>query len=476
MKKLVGGIFIFLFVLFFQLNGQNVHISGKIPSYAGDEITFYTFKDPVSFLERKVANTTVNDSGEFSISFQTSEVIKIFAYLGVFNVYMYVEPGAAYEISLPVKTEKKEEDELNPYFEEFITPVAIVNYEMEGKKKEEELNLLIKIFNDTFLPYYRKHVMMVAANNSPGEDLEKFIDTIDDRFDHIKNPYFTEYMKYKLAMLKYLSARHNKEKYANEYLTEGGVQYNNPAYMELVKEIFSDFFPYVGNLDAGIYEIVNTTKNLDDLKEHVAIFTALKKNTELTELVLLISIYDAYYSGNFDKDGLISILESLNMSSQVDFHKIIAENLLSKLIKLKVDTDAPGFQLHNSDSILVSLEDMKGSYVYLGFCNTKNYTCVNDMEIMQVLYDKHKDKVKFITIAGEDNFSNMVSLFEKNGYQWEVLHFKNQPGILKDYNVFTYPVYYLIGPEGKLLASPAPGPNEGFELKLFQVMKKRGDL
>jgi len=34
----------------------------------------------------------------------------------------------------------------------------------------------------------------------------------------------------------------------------------------------------------------------------------------------------------------------------------------------------------------------------------------------------------------------------------------------------------LIGPDGKLIFSPAKAPNEYFEIELFKIMKSRGDL
>ena len=69
----------------------------------------------------------------------------------------------------------------------------------------------------------------------------------------------------------------------------------------------------------------------------------------------------------------------------------------------------------------------------------------------------------------------MSNFVLKNDYNWIFLHFGNQVDILKNYDIRAYPTYFLIGPDGKLIYSPAASPSENFELFLFQAMRSRGD-
>ena len=46
--------------------------------------------------------------------------------------------------------------------------------------------------------------------------------------------------------------------------------------------------------------------------------------------------------------------------------------------------------------------------------------------------------------------------------------------MVADYDVRSYPTYYLVDPEGKLLLSPAPGPQEGLGRVLFEQWRARG--
>ena len=68
----------------------------------------------------------------------------------------------------------------------------------------------------------------------------------------------------------------------------------------------------------------------------------------------------------------------------------------------------------------------------------------------------------------------MSNFRQKNGYQWDFLHFANDPDILKEYDVRIFPTCYLIDPDGKLVLSPAPAANDNLERALFLELNGKG--
>jgi hypothetical protein len=42
--------------------------------------------------------------------------------------------------------------------------------------------------------------------------------------------------------------------------------------------------------------------------------------------------------------------------------------------------------------------------------------------------------------------------------------------------VRAFPTAYLLDPEGRLILSPSPLPSDGFEQRLFRIMRSRGDI
>jgi len=97
------------------------------------------------------------------------------------------------------------------------------------------------------------------------------------------------------------------------------------------------------------------------------------------------------------------------------------------------------------------------------FCNSFSYYCVKEYEYLKILQQRLQDRLKIITILVDDSFQSMRDLMKNNNYPWTFLHFSNQPQVIDDYDIQTYPSYFLIGPEGKLVLSPAPSPAENFE-------------
>jgi hypothetical protein len=91
------------------------------------------------------------------------------------------------------------------------------------------------------------------------------------------------------------------------------------------------------------------------------------------------------------------------------------------------------------------------------------------------LYQNHKDRLTIITIATDPMEDVLRQFLSKNNYSWKFLYYDNQPEILKEYDIRAFPTYFLIGPDGKLIHSPAASPSENFE-QLFETMKARGDL
>ena len=75
-----------------------------------------------------------------------------------------------------------------------------------------------------------------------------------------------------------------------------------------------------------------------------------------------------------------------------------------------------------------------------------------------------------------ESFSNMQDFMKNNRYNWNSLFYENSEELLQLYNIRMYPTSYLIGPDGKLIQSPATLPTEGLEQQLFRIMRSRGDL
>jgi len=60
----------------------------------------------------------------------------------------------------------------------------------------------------------------------------------------------------------------------------------------------------------------------------------------------------------------------------------------------------------------------------------------------------------------------------KPQYAWTLLHFSDNTDVLVDYNVRSYPLYFLIDEHGDIFRYPAPMPSEGLEAAIEEMLQQ----
>lgn len=445
-------------------------IYGTSPEWSNSKIMFYKYNDLITQSEGVLGKTTISREGKFEVSITVDKTTFVFTDLGVYRAYFYAEPGKKYEIILPPKIEKTQEDLLNPYFEESYIQLGIANV------PPDDINVQIRMFNDMYNPYYNKHVKEVIE----GKDfsgLDKDIEKMEKSFKNVENTFFNNFRKYRYAHLRHLALQHKAKSISEKFFVEEPVLPDNQAYMDILHQVFDNYFQHHGRTESGkkIYEDINTNKDYTGLKKTLS-KNSIFKNDSLLELVILKCLYEEFYSDRFSRSGIIAILDTIISEPTIEEYKHIAENIRHEITKLSAGYAPPVIELYDQDSNLVTLDQLKGKYVYLNFCTCSSYTCIKEFEMLSGIYERHKKIMEVVTVS-TDFFDNSLKEFlRKNNYNWKILYYGNNPEILKDYDIRAYPTYFLIGRDGNLIQSPAPGPNENFENKLFEIMKSKGDL
>jgi peroxiredoxin len=247
--------------------------------------------------------------------------------------------------------------------------------------------------------------------------------------------------------------------------------------MKLFDQVYEKYFTFFARSDAGkkIYDDINRLKSFSALLRTLSADSNISNDT-LRELVILKSIYDEFYGMEFSRNGLLTILDSLVLTTRIPMNKVIGLNIKHKITRLQSGYDPPYFELFDADSNLVRLSDLKGKYVYLNFCTSSSYTCMNEYKLLNGIHQRHHQQLTIVTISTDPHESTFDQFKSRNDYNWIFLYYGHQPEIIKDYDIRAFPTYFLIGPDGKLIYSPAPSPSENFEIRLFEAMRARGDL
>jgi thioredoxin-related protein len=58
----------------------------------------------------------------------------------------------------------------------------------------------------------------------------------------------------------------------------------------------------------------------------------------------------------------------------------------------------------------------------------------------------------------------------KKGFSWTFLHLGNETGLLKDYDVKSFPLFVLIDGQGKIVRYPADLPDSGLENSIEKLL------
>ena len=448
--------------------GATVRITGRSADYAGDSLVFHGYANMITFNEKELASCVAGDSGEFECSFILEETRLVFAHLGIYNCFLYAEPGRVYEIRLPRKKPKSLIDEANQFFEETSVHLTLkVTGTTDGSvvpDKDEELNFLIHAFNDYFYPYYYKFAVNAYADRTNRKELEDAVAKLQTTFEGIVSPYFSSYMEYRIGLLNHYGNQVSGERIMEDYFLDRPVRYHNPAYMELFNEIYHGFFERLQteNPKWNLPVILNRERDYTRLNE-ILIREVSLQNDSLRELILLKELYEGFYDPQNIPSSMLQLLDALRTGTGIALHREMVGDIMLEITRLLPGYAPPDFALYDHDSTLVRLSDFQGEYVYLSFCNSFSYYCIKEYEYLKILQQRLQGRINIVTILVDDSFQSMRNLMRNNSYAWTFLHFSNQPGIIDDYDIQAYPTYFLIGPEGRLIFSPAPSPAENFE-------------
>lgn len=459
--------------LIYSLHAEYFLIQGRDSSYAGSEIAFYYYSNPLLLKEEKLASSTVHDNGEFSLRINVNKALLTFCYLGVHKCYLYAEPGFSYTILLPPKRDKTPQDLLNPYFiyeESYLFPVRITDN--KGQTIEQiNKNFLITTIEQVYASIYEK-IAFNLIYNIRTRNLDSLLYTMDSVCTAANDSFITSYCNYKKAKLEYLAMKRTPEKIAQKYFTTEQ-SLDNPAAIDLFHTLLANYFKDVANRKNG--EILLTAINKDSSLAKV--IQVIENNFPLVnesirQLILLKSLYDAFYTNYFNRRSIIHLLHSY-LTHPSSLYTSYAHEIKEKITQLHTGYPAPSFHLHDQEGRDFQLSLVLGKYVYLNFMHIDHHACIKDINILKDYREKFAGQLQIVSIITGENAHKVYQFIKRNNIGWTCLYAPMGHNVFSDYNIKAFPVYYLLDKEGRLLQSPAQSPDEQFESYFYEMLKSR---
>jgi len=460
------------------LKGQNVSIEASRPDYSGKAIHTILAWNPFLTTHEYVNTSICDEDGRFELSLELESARVVQFETGIYQAYLYMEPGFHYKVELPVYKEKEFSDQISPFFQAVVLPLKVrartslsTGEEVDGR---QDINYAIARF-DTLFARANNEVVKNRRSHM-ASDVDSIIYSLESGFPGDSTLFFSAYRKYRYGVLKLNQGSTGLEDISREYLGPE-VREWHPGFIELFRAMFKDFIYYYSRTPEGekLEKYINRTQDLDSaryvLMQHPAVW-----NDTLADMILLQEFSNIFYRGDFHKEAILILLNAMIQDPVSPEFAVFASQVRRKLASLVTGYPPPPFSLSDLEGNAVTLDDFLGSYVYLFFGTPDHYGCMMEYPFLQSYYEKHKEYLQVVTVMVSEEREKLDDFMKRNGYSWKVLHYEGQPGLLVDYLVRAFPTAYLIGPDGKLILSPSALPSDGFEQQLFRIMRSRGDI
>ncbi|HRG00039.1 MAG TPA: TlpA disulfide reductase family protein [Bacteroidia bacterium] len=455
---------VFIFLAYFSL-AQNITIKGKAhASHIGKEVVLSDFTDYITYNITKESSDTVDKDGYFELKLQTKYTKPILININNLVGKIYVQPNFVYGIYFPA------EDSTANHQEGTETTVDISVY----GKDSTELNALIIDFNtqynNLFINSSDKYLSPAKINAL----LDTFVITSKKRYENIKNPYFKNYLEYSFA--NFFSNTSRSRTFLNKlFIDKKPIQYHNYEYMQFFNAHFKGYLKAFASTKNGgnIYNSINAFADYNDLKNQFKEDKSITNDT-LRELLILKGLIDFYYSPDFDKKQVQSVIEQLYRETKYSENKAIAFHMLQIINQLQPGAPAPDFTAIDKIGNTVNLSNYKGKYIYLNFFSSESETSQKEMQKIIDLKKKFNDKVTFISICLDDSIKSYKAYLKANPKQdWVILYQTKNSTAKQAYNIKSLSGFFFINPQMQLAQSPALMPSEGIEYKFNALFKPR---
>ncbi len=452
--------FLFLFAAS-TLGATETQVTGNIPGAGNKEIRIIAYSDQVTYLDTVIAQQLIDPEGNFSMTLDLTETVYTRLDIEYFNIELYLEPGENYKITADSISFQ---GNFRPYYKKESLNCTITS-------GNNNLNQRISDFNKSYDQFIDDHFEEVYKRRKK-DLIQDFSDSLQEKYGNVKNNYFRDYMRYKLALVYLAAMPTSQAKLFGEYFYKQPVLYQNIEYMYFFNQFFSQFLTS-GSREikrADLLSTINYQNSFSALIDSLGKDTLLR-NEVIRELVLFNGITELYHSPDYSKKNILNILEQAKTESKFPEHRLIAGNLIRSLEKLQPGTPTPGFSLPQLNGEIFNFPEQNSKPVYLSFMTTWSYACIAEMELMQNLYEKYKDRIDFVTVSLDQDTVVINKFVNEKKYPWTFLYNGDDYQLLYDYGVKTFPVFVLIDSNGKIVQYPAYKPSEIIE-DAFQRMIK----
>ncbi|MGB1041064.1 MAG: hypothetical protein ACPGVD_09335, partial [Flavobacteriales bacterium] len=345
-----------LFVLVTTI-GFSTEIKGfTFKPFSGKTVNLIQYKDYITQEFEILISTKVDTSGRFFFDIDLKEtqqaIIQIEYLIGI----IYLDPNQKYTIYFPPRT-------LDGSYK-LTRNNVIIEFKTIPKN---DINGLIIQFDEQYDQFLADNRYKVGRKIFHSK-LDTFKREIKDKFKGIKNKYFINYAKYKIADLQLVSPsaqqKINKLSVYNTYIHNKKIDTRHETQMRFLMNFYEKTLNnQVGKTGSQLAKILRERPN------YVALDTILQKDyffkmKPIRELVIAENLFSMSYNENYSPVRMLALLKQAKKHGEIKEITQITTNIINSMERLIPGSNPIPFTLINQNGDSISLTDLKGKYVY----------------------------------------------------------------------------------------------------------------
>jgi hypothetical protein len=460
---------------------KTVTINGYAPTYVGQTITLHEIEDYFSNKETTIASAIVQSDSTFSATFLIQETQKISILPAKNKAFLYIQPGATYDIYLP------EKDLFEPYRPEG-NAIEVTFFSLDSTDINFKI-LQFQRWSDEFISsyYHLKNIQPIEFAKKLDEFKEivekeyKLRDTSESNSTEPKQ-YFKTFVRFSIAAsdnIQFAADRNRYEKH-DFYIKFAPVSYRNDAYMNYITKFYDKMIPRLSmETNNRVYLGVLKSSPTLIMRALGAEYTLI--NMRIREIVMVKALAEQFYTNDFPQTNILTILDSVANHSLFEANGKIARNLIDRLGEMVPGGKAQDFVLKNDKNDIKTLGNFRRKYLYLHFYDPTSSNNVQELGPLKQMYENYKEDINFITIYPDKVYDSLVFAKNIQTIPWEKFRTDNSNPIWNNYKIQTYPSYVLIDGLGYVVAAPALGPMpdgsyQTIDKTFFMIQKIKKEL
>lgn len=236
--------------------------------------------------------------------------------------------------------------------------------------------------------------------------------------------------------------------------------------VELV-ELFS--YRYFIENTLSVFATAQATSPLDYLKRMIELAiniqsVKIKEHMIFTQTMKYITSF-----GIEDAESVFNVAMN-NLTNEVKLKTI--KNIIGNFQRIAKGQISPSFNYKDVEGNEVTLESLKGKYVYIDCWASWCGPCIKEIPALKKLKKKFKNKnIQFVGISTDRDQEAWKKMVEKKNMEGIQLHIGSDQEFMQAFMVNSIPRFILIDKEGKIYDANAPRPSTENIIEYFNGLK-----